>query len=87
MGKLNKTLQLLMIFTMFISILCSYISKHYQSKLMSQAALGVAVLAPLPNSQDWKDKLKFKKKTGYYFNISIGSGVTALILNAVVIFL
>ena len=87
MKKLNGILQLLMILAMFISISCSYISKHYQGRLLGPTALGVAVAAPEPNSQEWKDKLELKNKTDDYFKLSIGSGVVALALNAVVIFL
>ncbi len=84
--KSDKFLILVIAFLILISVTLSFVSKHYESRVMGNAALGVAVLAPDPCSQEMAEKISLRVIADWCFNFSIIFSCTAAFLNLYVAF-
>ena len=66
MRKVQR-LQLCAAIFIFLSLVCSLLVNQANTKLMGQAALGVAVWAPAKDSPEWKQKEKLQVQANWYF--------------------
>ena len=78
--KSDKSLILISAILILLSVMLSFVSNHYESRVMGDAALGVAVLAPDLNSPEWAEKNALRSKADLSFNLSIICGVLAVFL-------
>ncbi|MFA5847046.1 MAG: hypothetical protein WC855_09110 [Thermodesulfovibrionales bacterium] len=74
----DRSLLLLSAILVFLSVMFSFVSNHYESRVMGDAALGIAVLAPDRNSPEWSQKMSLRSKADCFFNLSILSGLLAV---------
>jgi hypothetical protein len=77
----DKVLISLSAIFVFLSITFSFVSKHYESRVMGYAALGVAVLAPEKNSLEWTEKKLLRSRADNFFISSILFASLSVILN------
>lgn len=84
--KSDISLILLGSILMFLSIMFSFASKHYEAKVMGNAAYGVGVYAPEKDSPEWKGKASLRSKADGVFYLSILFGICAICPGTVVAF-
>jgi hypothetical protein len=82
----DKSLILIVGAVMFLSVLCSLISNFYESRVMGDAALGVAVFAPEPDSPAWLAKVSLRFKADLFFYVSVFLGLAGVFLELYVAF-
>jgi hypothetical protein len=82
----DKSLILIVGAVMFLSVLSSLISNFYDSRVMGNTALGMAVLAPDPGSPDWLAKISLRFKADLFFYVSVFLGFVGVLLDLYVAF-
>ena len=74
--KKRKKMQVVGLLLLFVGLISSLCSQHYENKTMGDAALGVAVLAPSEGTDAWEQKVRLRLLTQITF--FVGLGLTAL---------
>ena len=52
-------------------LLTAFLSSHYTERVMGAARKGVAVLAPDPDSQEWKEKERLLRRSDFWFYVGL----------------
>ncbi len=68
---------------LLIGVLTALISNHYATRVMGKAALGVAVLAPDPESLEWKNKERLRARADCWFWIGVIVTAAGIVLQTV----
>jgi hypothetical protein len=84
--KSDKTMILIAAAFVMLTIVFSFISNRYESRVMGDAALGVAVFAPERGSPEWEKKQFLRSTADCYFNLSIFCGAVAVLLDLFIAF-
>lgn len=82
----DQTLILISAVLICLSIIFSFVSNHYESRVMGDAALGVAIIAPEPNSPQWAEKRLLSSKADFFFNVGVVCGFLAVFVDLYVAF-
>lgn len=70
---MNKSdvLRLVGAFFIFLSIMCSLLSNHYNAVVMGEAALGYGVWGATKGSMEWAAKKQLREKSDGYFRAGV----------------
>jgi hypothetical protein len=68
---------------LILGLFTAFISSQYTSKVMGGARLGVAVLAPEPNSPEWQEKQTLLWWADFWFYVGLGLTAVGVILQTV----
>ncbi len=72
---------------LLLGLITALISSHYQTRVMGEAGLGVAVWAPKPESPEWKEKERLRARADCLFWIGLaatGCGIVLQTLGALI---
>ena len=71
----------------FFSIICSLFSNYYNSRVMGDAALGVAILAPKEGSPEMERKRNLRRRADVLFKAGVVLASLGVSLQVVGIFI
>lgn len=65
---------------LFVGLVTALISSRYESRVMGQARLGVAVLAAEKDTPEWREKNRLRARVNFWFWVGLGLTAVGIVL-------
>jgi len=65
---------------LLVGLVTALISNRYEARVMGEAGLGVAVLAPQRDTPEWRERERLRARADFWFWVGVGLTAVGIVL-------